>query len=412
MPVLNGDYCKILLRYNFPVVKRIRGILKRSFSTAQNIFLTNFSLKLDLVRSPFVHNPLNILTKHKQYFCLDNFGGRVIFNSLERRKFMKKIAIFLLSLIVLMLGFSFKKSFPQEKEYPDKAIKIIVGTQPGGISDLGTRAWSDEFSKKLGVPVAIINQSGGGGTVAMVDTSTARPDGYTLATVTNTPMVVSPAITPNLPYDSTKDFIPIGAFGVTPILVAVNSNSPFKTIEELLDYAKKNPGKLNCGSAGTGTIAHFDLELIKFYAKVNIDHVPFKASPAAVTALLGNHIDLLVPALPPAIGHLKAGRIRGLLTTHKAKEFPNIPLFSEKGLAQAGIGVWLGLFAPAKIPKKVHSKLVETFEMVVKGQDVIRKLENVGLAPFYIGPDVLSKLVKEEFVKISEIAKIAGIKAE
>lgn len=163
---------------------------------------------------------------------------------------MKKTIIIVLSLIVLMLGFSFKESFPQEKEYPDKPIKIIAATQPGGISDLGTRAWSDEFSKKIGVPVVVVNQGGGGGTVALVELSNAKPDGYTLATVVNNPFVITPVLTPNLPYDNIKDFIPIGTYGVTPMVVAVNSNSPFKTIEELLDYAKKNPGKLNWEAPG------------------------------------------------------------------------------------------------------------------------------------------------------------------
>lgn len=317
-----------------------------------------------------------------------------------------------ISLFFIDSAFSLRESFAQ-KQYPEKAIKLIVGTQPGGLIDLGARAWSDDLSKKLGVPVLIQNQGGGGGTLALTDASKAKPDGYTLVAASQTPMVVSPTVTPGgLPYDSTKDFVPIGAFGITPTLIVVNSNSPFRTIEELLDYAKKNPGKLNCGSAGVGTISHFDLELVKTYGKVDIVHVPFKGSTPAVSALLGNHVDALIIALPALPGQIKAGRIRGLATTTKIKEFLDIPLFSDKGLREAGLATWAGFFAPAKISQDVHRKLAQTFEEVVKDQAVIRKLENVGFTSYYLSPEGLAKLLKEELVSVAEIAKKAGIKAE
>ena len=328
-------------------------------------------------------------------------------------KYLKKTATSTLSLfIILILLFSFQELFGQEKEYPEKVIKLIVGTQPGGTSDLGTRAWSDDFAKRLRVPVVIYNEPGGGGIAAVVDLSKAKPDGYILASVTHSPMVLAPGISSNIPYDSTKDVIPIGTFGVSPLLVVVNSTSPFKTIEELLDYAKKNPGKLNCGSAGTATFGHVTLELVKFYGKVNMVHVPFKASTPGVTALLGNHVDSLFMGLPPVQGQLKAGRFRGLATTHKIKEFPEIPLFSEKGLAEAEMANWLGVFAPAKIPKKVHKKLVETFEEVMKDRDVNQRLEKAGFIPFSIGPDEITKRIKEDLRKLSEVNKVAGIRAE
>jgi len=317
-----------------------------------------------------------------------------------------------ISLTLMCSTLSLRESSAQ-KGYPEKAIKLIVGTQPGGLIDLGARAWSDDLSKKLGVPILIQNQGGGGGTLALTDASKAKPDGYTLAAASQTPIVISPTVTPGgLPYDSAKDFVPIGAFGITPTLIVVNSTSPFKTIEELLDYAKKNPGKLNFGSAGVGTISHFDLELIKIYARIDVAHVPFKGSTPAVSALLGNHVDALIIALPALPGQIKAGRIRGLATTTKINDFPDIPLFSEKGLKEAGMATWAGFFAPAKISPEVHKKLAQAFESVVKDQAVIRKLENVGFTSYYLGPDALAKLIKEELISTAEIAKKAGIKPE
>jgi tripartite-type tricarboxylate transporter receptor subunit TctC len=327
-------------------------------------------------------------------------------------KDLKKMVIFTFPWFFI-LTVCLKESSAQGEGYPDKPIKLIVGTQPGGASDLGTRAWSDEFSKKLGVPMVIINQGGGGGTVALANAAGAKPDGYTLASVTAIPVSIAPAVDSSLPYDTIKDLAPIGIFGITPLLIVVNANSPFKTIEELLDYAKKNPGKLNCGTAGAGTIAHIDLEIVKFYGKVEIDHVPFKASAPATAALLGNHVDLNFTAMTPVMGHLKAGRMRALLTTNRIKEFPDVPLFSEKGFPQAGMAMWTGLLAPAKIPKEIHKKLVGTFEeVVVKNQGVIEKLNNVGLTPFYLGPDDMAKRIKDEMRVISDIAKKAGIKLE
>ena len=300
----------------------------------------------------------------------------------------------------------------QAKEYPEKAIKLVVGTQPGGLIDLGARAWSDEFAKGLGVPVVIFNQGGGGGTLALTDVSKSTPDGYTLAAASQTPTVIAPALTPNLPYNASRDFVPIGAFGVTPSLIIVNAGSPFKTVEELLDYAKKNPGKLNCGTAGVGTISHFDLELVKATHRIDLVHVPFKGSTPAVTALLGNHVDLLFITLPALPGHLKAGRMRGLATTTKIRQFPEIPLYSEKGLSEAGMETWAALFAPAKIPKNVHQKLSIVFGEVVKSPAVGQKLENVGFTPRYISPDSLAKLMKEESMRAAEIVQKAGMKTD
>jgi tripartite-type tricarboxylate transporter receptor subunit TctC len=297
------------------------------------------------------------------------------------------------------------------KEYPAKPINLLVGTGPGGLIDLGARAWSDEFSKRIGVPLVISNMAGAGGTLAIADIAKATPDGYTLLAAGQPPVVIAPALS-KLPYQSDRDIVSIGAFGITPVLIVVNANSPFKSIEELIEHARKNPGKLNCGTAGIGTIAHFDLELIKVHLKIEIEHVPFKGSMPAVTALLGNHVDMLTLTLPALPGHLKAGRIRALATTTKIPQFPDIPLFSEKGLGGAGIATWAGFFAPAGIPKNAHQKLATVFAEVVKDPVVIQRLDNVGFTPFYLAPEQHMKLIREELKTMADIAKKAGIKAE
>ena len=323
----------------------------------------------------------------------------------------EKIVLGLLLLLsISILTLSVQDSFAQK--YPTKSIKIIAGTTPGGADDLATRTWTDEFSKAMGVPVVVFNHPGGGGSVGAAEAAKADPDGYTLLGASSGAMGFNTAMNPKLPYDTLRDFVPIGCFATAATLIIVNSNSPFKTIEELLDYARKNPGKLNCGSAGVGVISYFNYELFKYYAKVDISHVPFQGSPPAVTALLGNHVDLICLALGPVSGHIKAGRLRGLVTTVKIKEFPDIPLFSEKGLAEAGLVSWWAFFAPAKIPKEVHTKLAATFEKVAKDPAVTKKLENIGYNPYYLDPAAFDRLLRTDLKKMAEMVKTIGIKPD
>lgn len=317
-----------------------------------------------------------------------------------------------LLLFVPVLTLSFKESFAQKKDYPVKAIKLIAGTQPGGADDLAARTWTDEFAKMLGVPVVVFNHPGGGGSLGAAEAAKADPDGYTLLAASSGAMGFNTAMNPKLPYDTPRDFVPIGCFATGATLIVVNSSSPFKTVDELLDYARKNPGKLNCGTAGVGVISYFNFELLKYYAKVDISHVPFQGSPPAVTALLGNHVDLACIALSPVSGHLKANRLRGLVTTVRLKEFPDVPLFSEKGLAEAGLVSWWALFAPHRIPKEVHRKLAVTFEKVAKDPGVMKKLEDIGYTPYYLDPNAFDRLIRDDLKKMVEMVKTIGIKPE
>jgi tripartite-type tricarboxylate transporter receptor subunit TctC len=277
---------------------------------------------------------------------------------------------------------------------------------------LATRTWTDEFSKALGVPVVVFNNPGGGGSVGAAEAAKADPDGYTLLGASQGPAAFSIALNPSLPYYTPRDFVPIGSFCAGATLIVVNSSSPFKTVDALLDNARKNPGKLNCGTAGVGVVSYFNFELVKYYAKVDITHVPFQGSPPAVTALLGNHVDLACLPLPPISGHLKAGRLRGLVTTVKLKEFSEIPLFSDRGLAEAEMVTWWGLFAPAKIPKEVHTKLATTFERVAKDPGVINKLEAIGYTSYYLDANTFDKLIRDDLKKMTEMVKTIGIKPE
>jgi len=222
-------------------------------------------------------------------------------------------------------------------------------------------------------------------------------------------MAVGVAIDPTPPIDLFKDFVPIGGFGYFPQLVAVEKSSPFATYEDLINYARKNPGKLKCGSAGVTMISSFSFELLKQQTKLDIVMVPFKAAPQATTALLGKHVDLV--ALPPQslLGFLKSGRVRILLSTQRLKDYPNVPLFAEKGLKEAGINAWLGLAAPSLVPKEVQKKLADAFEKVAKDPKIMERIETFNFTPEYLNSTDFLATMKRDYEKIVKVAKEAGI---
>ncbi len=294
-----------------------------------------------------------------------------------------------LSLLLCLLAVQTTDSYGQKKEYPEKAIKIIVTTAAGGVGDLWVRAWSDEFSKMLKVPVVIVNEGGASGMTALIDAATARPDGYTLVDITQS-LVVGFALSAKPPFDLFKDFVPFGGFGSFPTLILVEQSSPFKTYEDMMDYARKNPGKLKCATSGVTMVSHFNLELLKQHTRANIVLVPFKTGVQALTATLGKHVDVLT--LPPqsTISHIKSGRLRVLLTTQKLKDYPNVPLFSDKGLKEAGMSAWIGMFAPSGISKDIHTKLTGAFERIAKDPALMDRIEKLGFTPDYQTPEELA----------------------
>lgn len=308
----------------------------------------------------------------------------------------------------LILFFVSQDSYGEQKPYPIRAIKMMVGTAPGGVPDLWARAWTDEFSKALKVPVVIANVAGASTMGALIEAARVKPDGYTLTTASQS-NVVGYAIASKPVVDLFKDFVPIGAFGSFPTIVAVESSSPLKTYEDLIDFAKKNPKKLKCGSAGSTIISHFNFELLKQYANIDVVMVPFKGSPPAVNALLGKHVDLLALSPSALMGLMKAGRVRALLTTRKMKELPDVPLFADKGLAEAGLAAWSGLLAPAGINKEIHKKLVDTFAKVTKDPNVVKRVEDLGFNTYYQSPQDLTIQMKKDYEKLSAVAKQAGI---
>jgi tripartite-type tricarboxylate transporter receptor subunit TctC len=289
--------------------------------------------------------------------------------------------------------------------YPQKAVEIFAGT-PGSLGDMWIRAWTDEYSRALKTPVVVVNK--GGALSQWIQLSMAKPDGHGLAQFSY-PTLVGYAIASKPPFDFFKDFAAVGAFGSSSTVLAIEKSSPFANFEDLIAYAKKNPKKLKCGTAGIHMHDHFAVELIKEYTGADIVMVPFKGSNEVVTALLGKHVDLISIGPAPVLGLMRAGRVRTILSVMRLKEFPEVPLFSEKGVGDAGMVNWTGIYTQSAVPKENLKKLVDAYEKVARDPKVIEKIDKLGFTGDYLSPAALTPLAKRDYDKIYAVVKRLGI---
>lgn len=296
-----------------------------------------------------------------------------------------------------------------EKGFPNREIEIVVPYAPGGMVDLAIRIISDELSKSFGVPVVVINNTAGGGVGGVEYVARAKPDGHTMLAGTNTIFGLWLAMQSNLPY-KISDFIPIARYVNSPNLILVRKESPWKTLNELVSYAKKNPGKLTCGTSGVASASRFSIELLNMEAGLDIRCVFFTGGAPTNTALLGGHVDIGCIALPTAYDLLKSGDLRALASTvGRITEFPEIPTVAEKGYPGATLGLWTGLFTPKGVEKTVLEKISNTFEKVAKAPQVIKKHGEIGFQSDYVAGDEFAREIEKDYKKMVEVVKKANI---
>jgi tripartite-type tricarboxylate transporter receptor subunit TctC len=238
-------------------------------------------------------------------------------------------------------------------QWPQQPVKIIVPYSPGGTVDFSARQIGQKLTEQLGKPFVVENKTGASGTIGMGAAAQAAPDGYTLL-ANDTSYAILPALFKTLPWDHASAFVPVTTILTTPVVLVVPSGSPFKTVQELVEYARKNPGKLNFGSGGNGSSTHLNAEVFKKEAKVDIAHIPYKGAGEAMTGVLSSQVDLLITASPTAMGQLKGGKIRALAVTgaKRPAAFAEVPTFAESGLPGYTITGWFGLAVPRARPGK------------------------------------------------------------
>jgi tripartite-type tricarboxylate transporter receptor subunit TctC len=319
------------------------------------------------------------------------------------KSFLSSILPFALVFTVLVVG---GPANAAEKPYPNRQIDIVVPYPPGGSLDLAVRAINEELGRNFGVPTVVLNKSGGSSAVGTEYAARAKPDGYTLLAGNNMMMVTVPATQSDLPYKA-SDFVPIARFGFTPYFFLVRKEAPWKTFEEFVAYAKKNPGKLTCATSGVASIGHFNLELLKRDVGIDVRHVPFKGGPPANTATLGGHVDLLSSSASAVVGLVKAGDLRALVvaTEKRLPEFPDVPTLAEKGYSGSMLVLWNGLFALKGSEKPIIERISQTMEKTVKNPSMIKRIKDSGNEYEYIPGEKFAQEIEKEHENIVSLIK-------
>ena len=293
---------------------------------------------------------------------------------------------------------------------PGRAIKIVVPFGAGGVADLTARIVAQKMSDNMGQPVVIENKPGAGGVVAGDTVAKADADGNTLLLMSNG-TAVSAGLFKALPYDTVKDFAPISTLGFFDIAVAVPQNSPYKTLPELLAFARANPGKLNIGTINVGSTQNLSAELFKSTANIQAQIVPFNGTPAVITALRGGQIDAAVEILSPMLPQIQANAISALavLGDKRSVVLKDVPTAAQSGLANFSAASWNALAAPAKTPKDVVARLNREVKAALDSPDVKKRLLDLNIDAISSTPEQLANLLNAEIRRWSEVIVRAKI---
>ncbi len=301
----------------------------------------------------------------------------------------------------------------EEAAFPAKPVRVLVPFPPGGAVDIVARTIGDELTRRWGQSVVIENRPGAGGVIASQAAATSAPDGYTLILVASG-HALNPHIYAKLPYDPFNDFAPISLVGSSPNMLLVRSNSPFRSVTDVLAAARQRPGYLSYGHAGNGTSPHLAGELLKYMTKVDIGAVPYKGGAPSLNDLLGGHVPLTFNNIPESIAQIKAGKVRalGVTTAARSAALPEVPTIAEGGVPDYDTGVWWGFLAPAGIAPTVKAKLAADIAEAVKAPAVVERLRTLGAAPIGSTPEQFTDFIRTEHEKWGPVIKAAGIKGD
>jgi tripartite-type tricarboxylate transporter receptor subunit TctC len=299
------------------------------------------------------------------------------------------------------------------QSFPTKPIRYIVPVAAGGGNDMIARVVTQRWGVALGQPFVVDNQGGGGGVIACQSVMRAAPDGYTLMQGYVATHGTNPA-TRKVPYDAIKDFTPIGMIGATPNVLVVSSTVPVKTVAEFIDYVKRNPDRVNYGSAGPGSLTHLTMELLKHEAGLSMTHIPYKGIAPAFNDLLGGQTQAMFPGLAAALPHLRSGRARALALTgaRRSSLLPDVPTMEEAGFKGFDAMQWYGSVGPAGMPADVVKRLNETQVAVLKDPDLREKLAGEAVEPWPMTPEQFGQYIRSEIQRWTALAKARNIKLD
>lgn len=294
--------------------------------------------------------------------------------------------------------------------YPSKTITIIVPFAAGGTTDILARIVAQGLTAELGQTVIVDNRAGAGGNIGGQAAARATADGYTLFMGTVGTHAINASLYKKMPFDPIKDFAPLTRVANVPNLLVANPKQPFKTVKELIAYAKANPGKLNFASSGNGSSIHLSGELFKSMTKIDMQHVPYKGSAPAMTDLLGNQVGIMFDNMPSAIQHVRSGKLRALAVTtaKRSPELPDVPTIAEAGVPGYEATSWFGMFAPAATPPAIITTLNNAIVKVLAKPEVKKQINDQGAEVYSETPAHFADFIQKESAKWSKVVKDSG----
>jgi tripartite-type tricarboxylate transporter receptor subunit TctC len=310
---------------------------------------------------------------------------------------------------VLILAFA---NLGSAQDYPSRPIRLIVTVPPGGAADFIARLIGGKVSEALGQPVLVENRGGAGGTIAADAVAKAAPDGYTLLQNSITTHGVGPHLYSKLPYDPVKDFTAVSGLALLPLVMAVNAELPFKSVNDVISFSKSN--SLNFASSGNGGAPHMAAELFKSVTGAQLTHVPYKGSGPAVADLVGGRVQIMFDAPPSLIAHIRSGKLRVLAaaSAQRNRLLPEAPTFAELGHPKVQVSLWYGLLAPAGTPAAVVQRLNREVVKALEAAEVRERLQAQGAEPMPGSPEAFASFMREEMAKWAPVVKQAGVKLD
>ena len=323
---------------------------------------------------------------------------------------MRKVKL-LVAVFGLLAGFVSGTAFAQP--YPNKPVKLIVTYPPGGSSDLMARILGQKLSDLWGQPVVVESKPGAAGSIGMDYAKQQAPDGYSFVIGNLGPVTVNPILS-KVPYDSERDFVPVSLISTGPNILVINPATPVKTLAEMIDYARANPGKVNFGSSGPGSVAHLSGEMFRNDAKLNIMHVPYKGGILSVQDLVAGHVQLVFSDALPAMQFIKSGRLRAICVTgpERSATIGDYPTCAESGMPGLVAVNWWGVLLPAGTPRAIVQKFHSDIVKVMKDADLKARFADLGVDAVSSTPEEFAAFMKAEAAKYARLVKEANIKVD
>jgi tripartite-type tricarboxylate transporter receptor subunit TctC len=319
-----------------------------------------------------------------------------------------------LCVAALVLGLCCGFDRVQAQSFPSRTITLVIPFPPGGSTSIVGRVIADKMSQLLGQGIVVDNRAGAGGTVGTKAVAKSDPDGYTLLLGYTGTLAIGPSLYKNAGYDPRRDFAPIGRIGIAPTSLVVHPSFPVKTVAGLIAYAKANPGKVNFGSAGVGTVSHITGEYFARSAGLALVHIPYKGTGPALTDLLGGHIPMAFAPIPATHANVSAGLLHALAVTSTTRSnlLPDVPTMAEAGLPEFDASLYYGLVAPAGTPRSVIDRLNRELRAALASDEVKKQLGLDGTEITPGTPEDYADFIDKDERKWSELVKASGVEPE